>query len=219
MKAFFDTHGEQKVSTDLNQAIRSTLVVCAEPVEAGRRRGYRLGSGSSLGPLRPGEFNEVILNLVLNAAQAIADVVGSGPEREGRITIQSRSTADGIEIRIRDNGTGIPREIRDRVFDPFFTTREPGKGIGQGLAIAMRSSCRNIMAQSPSRRKPAGDHGIHVRLPGRIGDSMPPAVLLVDDDPNILHGLVRALRDQPFGIYTAKSGEEALWVFKTRPST
>ena len=45
---------------------------------------------------------------------------------------------------------------------------------------------------------------------------MPPAVLLVDDDPNVLHGLTRALHHQPFGIYTAKSAEEAMWVFKTR---
>jgi DNA-binding NtrC family response regulator len=45
---------------------------------------------------------------------------------------------------------------------------------------------------------------------------MPSAVLLVDDDPNILHGLTRALCQQPFGIYTARSAEEAMWVFKTK---
>ncbi len=45
---------------------------------------------------------------------------------------------------------------------------------------------------------------------------MPSAVLLVDDDPNVLHGLTRALCHQPFGILTAKSAEEAMWVFKTR---
>lgn len=45
---------------------------------------------------------------------------------------------------------------------------------------------------------------------------MPPAVLLVDDDPNVLHGLARALRHQPLGIYTAKSAEEAIWIFKTQ---
>ena len=136
MKAFSPANGDRKVSTDLNQAIHDTLVVCEnqwKPVaEVVTDLDPHLPSVACV----PGEVNEVILNLVLNAAQAIAGVVGSHPEVKGRITIQTRGTADGIEIRIRDSGTGIPEGIRHRVFDPFFTTREPGKGIGQGLAIA-----------------------------------------------------------------------------------
>ena len=108
-----------------------------EPVEARRRGSHRAWIRIFPWlPCVPGEFNEVILNLVLNAAQAIADKVGSHPQARGRITLRSRRLPDAIEIQVRDSGTGIAEEIRHRVFDPFFTTREPGKGIGQGLAIA-----------------------------------------------------------------------------------
>jgi signal transduction histidine kinase len=82
------------------------------------------------------ELNQVILNLVINAAHAIADVVGDGSEVRGLITISAVSDGEWVEIRVRDTGAGIPEAIRPRVFDPFFTTKAVGKGTGQGLAIA-----------------------------------------------------------------------------------
>jgi signal transduction histidine kinase len=84
----------------------------------------------------PGEFNQVILNLVVNAAHAIAAVIQQGGPEKGKIKVQTRSCSEWAEIRIQDTGSGIPEEIRGRVFDPFFTTKEIGKGTGQGLAIA-----------------------------------------------------------------------------------
>jgi signal transduction histidine kinase len=84
----------------------------------------------------PGELNQVILNLVVNAAHAIADVVGDDSKGKGTITIATRLAGDWAEIAVRDTGTGIPEGIRDKIFDPFFTTRPVGKGTGQGLAIA-----------------------------------------------------------------------------------
>jgi len=136
MKAFSPGNGQRKVSTDLNQAIHSTLVVCENQWKPVAEVVTELDPDLPLVACVPGEFNEVILNLVLNAAQAIADKVGSHPQARGRITLRSRRLPDAIEIQVRDSGTGIAEEIRHRVFDPFFTTREPGKGIGQGLAIA-----------------------------------------------------------------------------------
>jgi len=82
------------------------------------------------------ELNQVILNLVINAAHAIADVVGDGSEVRGLITISAVCEREWVEIRVRDTGAGIPEAIRPRVFDPFFTTKAVGKGTGQGLAIA-----------------------------------------------------------------------------------
>ncbi len=82
------------------------------------------------------ELNQVILNLVINAAHAIADVVGDGTEVRGLITISAEADGEWVELRIRDTGAGIPEAIRARVFDPFFTTKAVGKGTGQGLAIA-----------------------------------------------------------------------------------
>jgi signal transduction histidine kinase len=86
--------------------------------------------------LLPGEFNQVILNLIVNAAHAIADVVGKEGAKKGTIRVQTRNCPDWVEIRVRDTGSGIPEKVRARIFDPFFTTKEIGKGTGQGLAIA-----------------------------------------------------------------------------------
>jgi two-component system, NtrC family, sensor kinase len=82
-----------------------------------------------------GEINQVVLNLIVNAAHAIGDVV-KGTDKKGRIRVTTRVLDDQVEIAIADTGKGIPVEVRSRIFDPFFTTKEVGKGTGQGLAIA-----------------------------------------------------------------------------------
>src|SRR5262249_38514911 len=84
----------------------------------------------------PGEINQTILNIVVNAAHAIGDVVRNSNGAKGAITITTKRDGEYAEIRIRDTGTGIPEHARARVFDPFFTTKGVGKGTGQGLAIA-----------------------------------------------------------------------------------
>ena len=84
----------------------------------------------------PGEFNQVILNLIVNAAHAIGDRGKEANGSNGKIKVQTGRCSTGVEIRIGDTGKGIPIDIRARIFDPFFTTKEIGKGTGQGLAIA-----------------------------------------------------------------------------------
>jgi PAS domain S-box-containing protein len=84
----------------------------------------------------PGEMNQVFLNIIVNAADSIADIVGDGTKGKGKISIQTRLEKDWVEVRISDTGTGIPEENRNRIFEPFYTTKEVGKGTGQGLAIA-----------------------------------------------------------------------------------
>ncbi len=81
-------------------------------------------------------MNQVILNLLVNAAQAVSEVVGGRADEKGRISISTRRDDSWVEIRISDTGRGIPVEIQPKIFDPFFTTKEAGKGSGQGLAIA-----------------------------------------------------------------------------------
>ena len=76
--------------------------------------------------------NQVLLHLIVNAAHAIADADRGAV---GRITITTTVVDDRVAIRIRDNGTGIPVELRERIFDLFFTTKDVGRGSGQGLAM------------------------------------------------------------------------------------
>jgi signal transduction histidine kinase len=83
-----------------------------------------------------GEFNQVILNLLINAAHAIRQMVGESPTSKGKIVIATRADQNWVEVSIRDTGAGIPEEIQSRIFEPFYTTKPVGQGTGQGLALA-----------------------------------------------------------------------------------
>jgi signal transduction histidine kinase len=87
-------------------------------------------------PCLQGEFNQVVLNMIINASHAIGDVIGDGAAGKGTITISTRCSGAWAEIRVGDTGTGITEANRARIFDPFFTTKQVGKGTGQGLAIS-----------------------------------------------------------------------------------
>jgi len=86
----------------------------------------------------PSEINQMLLNLIVNAGDAIAEKFGESSEQRGRITVRTRSEQDHVVIEVEDNGCGIPDAIRNRIFDPFFTTKDVGKGTGQGLAICYK---------------------------------------------------------------------------------
>jgi two-component system, NtrC family, sensor kinase len=119
---------------DLNHVIRNALVV------ARAEHKYVVEVETDLAPLPPvrchvGELNQVMLNLLVNASHAIADIVGGSGSR-GMISVSTRLDGDAVVISVRDTGGGIPESIRNRIFKPFFTTKEVGRGTGQGLAIS-----------------------------------------------------------------------------------
>jgi PAS domain S-box-containing protein len=136
MKEFSHPGGQEKTSIDINRAIESTITVARNEwkhvAEVVTHFDWSLPCVACL----PGEFNQVILNILVNAAHAIHDAIPKGSLQKGTITVSTRRDGEWAEVRIRDTGTGIPEEARPRIFDPFFTTKEVGKGTGQGLAIA-----------------------------------------------------------------------------------
>jgi PAS domain S-box-containing protein len=134
MKVFSHPGTEGQVALDLNQAIENTVLVARNEWKYVADLETELEPGLPAVTCFPGEINQVILNLVINAAHAIEAVVG-GTGGKGRITVGTRHAADAVEIRVADTGTGIPAAIRERVFLPFFTTKPVGKGTGQGLSI------------------------------------------------------------------------------------
>ena len=136
MKDFSHPGGEGKEAVDLNKAIESTITVARNEWKYVAEMVLNFDPSLPPVPCLAGDFNQVILNIVINAAHAIADVVGDGSHGKGTISISTRCDGDWAEIRISDTGTGIPEDHRSRVFDHFFTTKEVGKGTGQGLAIA-----------------------------------------------------------------------------------
>ena len=86
-------------------------------------------------PCQPEAINQVVVNMLANAAQAIAGTNEDAAAR-GHIVVSTRSDGAGVEITIRDDGAGMAPSIQARIFDPFFSTRPVGKGTGQGLSIA-----------------------------------------------------------------------------------
>ncbi len=135
MKEFSHPGSESRTTADLNRAIESTVAVSRNEWKYVADLDLELDPLLQPVPCYPGEINQVVLNLIVNAAHAIGDTVGHSGQK-GRITIRTRSEAGQVVIQIEDTGAGIPEAIRDRIFDPFFTTKGVGKGTGQGLAIA-----------------------------------------------------------------------------------
>jgi two-component system, NtrC family, sensor kinase len=125
-------HAEMR-PVDLTRAIQSTLVVAKNEYKHVADVDTDLADLPSI-TCHGSQINQVILNLVVNAAHAIADRVKDTEER-GLITISTCQNGGEAVICVTDTGTGIPEAIRDRIFEPFFSTKEVGRGTGQGLSI------------------------------------------------------------------------------------
>jgi signal transduction histidine kinase len=135
MKEFSHPGGEEKVATNLNKAIESTITVARNEWKYVAEMVTNFDPDLPMVPCLAGDINQVILNLVINAAHAIGEVVQEGDGPKGTITISTRHMPPWAEIHVQDTGPGIPEDIRERIFNPFFTTKGIGVGTGQGLAI------------------------------------------------------------------------------------
>ncbi len=136
MKDFSHPGTEEKTPININRALETTLTVAGNEWKYVAQIKTEFDPDLPLVPCLPGEFNQVLLNLVVNAAHAIGDITGKETKDKGLITVSTRRDGDWVEVRIRDTGCGIPEKIRHKIFDPFFTTKPVGKGTGQGLAMA-----------------------------------------------------------------------------------
>ena len=133
MKEFSHPGSTAKVATDINRAIASTVTVSTNEWKHVAKLETHLAP--DLPPILcfPADINQVLLNLIINASHAIESL---GQSELGLIGISTRLDGDWIEIRVSDTGPGVPKEIQDKIYDPFFTTKAVGKGTGQGLAIS-----------------------------------------------------------------------------------
>lgn len=137
MKEFAHPGTEEMSPVDINQAIGNTIAVARNEWKYVADVETDLDSTLPMVTCVPGLFNQVVLNIFVNAAHAIGDVCAkSGSADKGKITVSTRQDGEWAEIRISDTGAGIPKKIRTKIFDPFFTTKGVGKGTGQGLAMA-----------------------------------------------------------------------------------
>jgi signal transduction histidine kinase len=137
LRSFSRTSGED-VPTDLHEGIEETLMLLGP-----RLRAANVQVVKRLGELpqvicRAGEINQVLMNLVVNALQAVEAPVGapSGGEEPPTITLTTRVEGDMAVVAVADNGPGVPPAMSTRIFDPFFTTKPRGQGTGLGLSIS-----------------------------------------------------------------------------------
>jgi two-component system NtrC family sensor kinase len=167
------------------------------------------------------QMQQVFVNLLTNALQAMRS---SG--RGTRISVRADRWLDGIAVTVSDDGPGIPGEIRERVFEPFFTTKAEGGGTGLGLSIS-----QGIIKEHGGRivYQPAPDGGasFRVELPGGAGGAAPDEptvreapnlrILVVDDEPHILHYMVATLEAWGHAVEVAHDGRAALKAVNAAP--
>lgn len=152
----FSHPGSHKMSpVDINRAIRTTLAVSRNQWKYACDVSLLLEDNLPTIMGLAGDINQVLLNLIVNAVDAIVE---KDPQERGVITLQTQKIhtdelGDAVEIRVTDTGTGIAPDVASRMFDPFFTTKAVGKGTGQGLAITYNIICTkhggSIDCQSP----------------------------------------------------------------------
>ena len=193
------------------------------------------------------QFEQVIVNLAVNARDAMSDggkltvrTANVGTEAAGRLAYKGMPAADYVQIEVTDTGTGIPADIRDKIFEPFFSTKEVGKGTGLGL-----STVYGIVKQTGGfiyvDSEPGRGTSFHIFLPrhhavpevvaevqvssGSNGaareasaePSKPRAdltghgtILLVEDEDGLRSLNARGLRSRGYSVVEASNGVEAM---------
>ena len=140
----------QRVASDINALVADSLALAYQGLIA-NDKGFRATLGKEFDPklgavaVVPQDLSRVLLNLCTNALYAVrerkkqaADLPFLPEENyEPTVTVSTRRPSSrAVEIRVRDNGTGMPDAVRQKVFQPFFTTKPPGHGTGLGLSIS-----------------------------------------------------------------------------------
>ncbi len=133
IKEFSHPGKDEHINVDINEIIQTTLLVTRNQWKYVAEIKLDLADTLSKIPCNKGDISQVLVNLIVNAADAIAE----RKEKElGSIAIKTREDDGWLSIEVADTGCGMPKDIQDRMFDPFFTTKDVGKGTGQGLAIS-----------------------------------------------------------------------------------
>ena len=115
---------------NINEGLDDTLTILRSKLKSGInvKREYAQDLPELIG--HGSELNQVWTNLIDNAADALTD------QEDAQVIIRTRQESGWVVVEVEDNGPGIPEDIQPKIFDAFFTTKEPGKGTGLGLNIS-----------------------------------------------------------------------------------
>jgi PAS domain S-box-containing protein len=221
--AFVRRGSPDRVSGDLNQIVRATLALREYHLSQQNIQLFVDLDTRALAILaNREEIQQVVLNLLLNAEQAVTDGPGSG-----RIIVRTRSNGRFHTLQVSDDGPGIGADLRGRIFEPFFTTKEVGQGTGLGLSISLgiaTSHGGSLTLCPPSQERDQGlgacfELALPVALPVTAGarSALPSAldvsrtirVLVVEDEVPIRALLVRLLSRRGMDVIEAASTTEA----------
>jgi len=165
MKEFSRPGGKDNALIKLNQAIENTVAIARHEWKYVADVKLELEPGLPAVPCNFGAFNQCILNLVVNAAPAIEDVIKQRPGTKGLITVRTCHDQDHVEVWVAETGTGIPKAARSKIFDPFFTTKDFGKGTGQGLSMVDANIVKKLGGTVTFKTKIGKGTNFIVRLP------------------------------------------------------
>jgi PAS domain S-box-containing protein len=226
----------EKKSIDLRIVIREALkfLRASLPTTIEIRERLSVKSGRILGD--PTQIHQVMLNLCGNAAQAMQEKGGLLEVRLEQVVLDSEDLGESsdlepgpyLKLTTSDTGHGIPKEVIDRIFDPFFSTRTRGKGTGMGLAVVhgiVQEHGGTIRVRSEEGRGAVFD----VFLPMLESKGRPEAIeaqapaagsariLFVDDEPMVVDYASRILEHLGYEVVGRTSSIEALEVFRAAP--
>ncbi len=203
---FARQHPLSRQATDVNSVVEAVCAMRRYDIESGGCALVQHLDGSRpIVSADPYQLEQVLLNLVNNAAQAIRDA----ERNAGRIDITTARQGDQVLVTVSDNGPGVAEGLRDRIFDPFFTTKASGQGTGLGLSVSL-AIVREHQGQLTVRPNPTGGAVFTVALPGapaepdqrtrsqRRGPTPLPhfpgrRVLVIDDEEGVRRALVESL--------------------------
>jgi signal transduction histidine kinase/ActR/RegA family two-component response regulator len=171
------------------------------------------------------QLEQVVMNLMVNARDALTD--------GGRVQVRSRTHDQSVVFEVADDGPGIPLEYRDRVFEPYFTTKTQSadRGTGLGLATVLgiveghggtieidgglsgRGTTFRIALPAAAAERPRSSAGRSTKLDRQLGWG---TVLIVDDDPIVLRALSAAVETLGYTAIRAPNGAHAVEVLRER---
>jgi PAS domain S-box-containing protein len=136
MKEFAKPHTlDRPVAVDINRVVEGVSVIARNEYKYVAELELDLDEQMPLVYCVPDDINQAVLNLLINAADAVEQVISPDAGEKGRITLRTVARPGWADIHVIDTGQGISEDVRDKIFDPFFTTKEVGAGVGQGLSV------------------------------------------------------------------------------------
>jgi PAS domain S-box-containing protein len=215
LRTFSRPAGEERANVDVRAVVGSVLKLVGKELEARARLHVDLRETA---PVRGNETRlvQAVLNLVVNALQALPEGRLDGNE----IWVATGEEAGRVVVEVADNGPGVPPADRERIFEPFVTTKEVGKGSGLGLFVS-RNIVRGLSGEVEVADRPGGGARFRVVLPVSTepGVPEPPAplpasasgrILVVDDEAPVREALRERLVAAGYRAETLADGASAL---------